>query len=85
MRAVGISRSTLERRFRAALDRSLWRRFAASRSNVPGELLLETDWPMLRVARECGLRDGRTPDGRLPPPRGRGPGRILAAASPLSG
>jgi LacI family transcriptional regulator len=59
VRAVGISRSTLERRFRSTLSRSPLEEIRRVQVERAQQLLVETDWPMLRVARESGLRDGR--------------------------
>ena len=59
VRAACVSRSTLERRFRAVLGRSPLDEILRVRVERVRQLLLETDWPMPRVAREAGFRDGR--------------------------
>jgi LacI family transcriptional regulator len=59
MKAVSLSRSTLERRFRTALGRSPLEEILRVRTERARQLLLETDWPMGEVARNAGLRDGQ--------------------------
>jgi LacI family transcriptional regulator len=57
--AVCLSRSSLERRFRAALGRSPLEEIRRVRVDRARRLLIETDWPMPQLAREAGFRDGR--------------------------
>jgi LacI family transcriptional regulator len=51
----GVSRSTLERRFRAALGRSPHDEIGRSRLKRVKTLLRETDWPVSRIAVEAGF------------------------------
>ena len=51
----GVSRSTLERRFRAALDRSPHDEIGRARMKRVKTLLRETDWPLARIAEATGF------------------------------
>jgi LacI family transcriptional regulator len=57
--AACISRSTLERRFRATLGRSPLDEIYRVRLERARHLLAETDLPMAQVAKESGFHDGR--------------------------
>jgi LacI family transcriptional regulator len=57
--AACVSRSTLERRFRATLGRSPQDEIYRVRLERARHLLAETDWPMAQVAKEAGFHDGR--------------------------
>lgn len=52
---AGVSRSTLERRFRAALDRSPHDEIGRARLKRVKTLLRETDWPLARIAEASGF------------------------------
>ncbi|RYG23446.1 DNA-binding transcriptional regulator [bacterium] len=52
---TGVSRSTLERRFRAALGRSPHDEIGQARLKRVKTLLRETDWPLARIAEETGF------------------------------
>jgi LacI family transcriptional regulator len=51
----GVSRSTLERRFRRALGRSPYDEIGRIRLKRVKSLLSETDWPLTRIAEETGF------------------------------
>ena len=57
-RAAGLSRSSLERRFRDQIGRTPAREIRRVRVEVARRRLVETDWPMTRVAEDAGFRDG---------------------------
>jgi len=57
--AACVSRSTLERRFRALLGRSPLQEIHRVRIERARQALIEHDWPMSRVARHAGFRDER--------------------------
>ena len=57
--AVCVSRSTLERRFRAVLGRSPLEEINRVRVERARQLLVETDWSLAQVARAAGFHDGR--------------------------
>jgi LacI family transcriptional regulator len=52
---TGVSRSTLERRFRATLGHSPQREIARTRLKRVMTLLRETDWPLSRIAEDAGF------------------------------
>ncbi|HEX7899748.1 MAG TPA: substrate-binding domain-containing protein [Planctomycetota bacterium] len=54
-RAAGVSRKTLETRFRAALGRTPRQEILRARLERVRDLLLRTDWPLKRVAAESGF------------------------------
>ena len=53
--ALSISRRSLERRFRQALDTSLRTEIVRTRIRRARELLEQTDWPVTRIAKESGF------------------------------
>jgi LacI family transcriptional regulator len=55
VRQVGLSRSVLQRRFRARLKRSLHQEIVAARIRRAEELLLKTDLPLTAVAERAGF------------------------------
>jgi LacI family transcriptional regulator len=55
--AVPIARRTLEKRFKAVLGRTLMSHVNHVRIQRAKELLLDTDWSMLRIALHCGFRN----------------------------
>jgi LacI family transcriptional regulator len=57
--AACVSRSTLERRFRATLGRSPLDEIYRVRLKRARQFLAETDWPMAQVAKESGFHVGR--------------------------
>ena len=54
-RAAGVSRKTLETRFRSALGRTPRQEILRARMERVRDLLLRTDWPLKRVAAESGF------------------------------
>jgi LacI family transcriptional regulator len=54
-RAAGVSRKTLETRFRSALGRTPRQEILRARLERVRDLLLRTDWPLKRVAAESGF------------------------------
>jgi LacI family transcriptional regulator len=54
-RRLSLSRSTLQRRFRAALGRTVHDEIVRVRLNRARELLAETDMPIARIAERCGF------------------------------
>ncbi len=52
---LGVSRSTLERRFRSALGRSPHEEIGRARLRRVQALLSETDWPLARIAEAAGF------------------------------
>jgi LacI family transcriptional regulator len=57
--ACGLSRSSLERRFRAALDRSPLAELLRQRVDCAKHLLAETDLSVKEIARAAGFHDTR--------------------------
>jgi LacI family transcriptional regulator len=57
MRYVGLSRRTLEVRFRKVMGRSVLEEITRSRLERARHLLLETDLPIQAVAESVGLKD----------------------------
>jgi len=55
-RRVGLSRTTLKRRFRAALNRSVQEEIAAVQLKRVQQLLAETELPLKAIARQTGFR-----------------------------
>lgn len=55
---AGLSRSALDRRFKAALGRTPAAEIMRCRLNRVRELLTSTDWTMSRIADACGFPDG---------------------------
>ena len=74
VRAVPVSRRTLEYRFREKVGRTIYDEIRRSRVERAKELLRRTDWPLARIAIESGFTDrgrlhaafnttvGRTPE-----------------------
>jgi LacI family transcriptional regulator len=54
-RAVGVSRRWLERHFRRVLDCSPHEVVLRERTETAKRLLLETDWPAMKIARSAGF------------------------------
>ncbi len=54
-RAAGVSRKTLELRFREALDRTPHEEILRARLERVRDLLSRTDWPLKRIAAESGF------------------------------
>jgi LacI family transcriptional regulator len=59
LRAVSISRRSLERRFQAALDRTVWEEIRRSHLERAKALLAGTALPMAAVAEQSGFSDPR--------------------------
>ncbi len=57
-RAAAVSRRALERRFRAALGRTVLQELMRRRIELAQERLRRTDWPMERVAEAAGFSSG---------------------------
>ena len=55
-REVGLSRSVLQRRFRALLKRSVHQEIIAAKVRRAQELLVKTDLPLIVVAERAGFR-----------------------------
>ncbi len=55
LRAAGVSRRTLEVRFREALGRTPHQELLRTRLERVSDLLVRTDWPLKRVASACGF------------------------------
>jgi len=82
-RAVGTSRRTLESRFRKHLGRTPLAMLHHYRLDRAARLLLETDWPLAKIADQCGYtavprlieafrrRFGQSPTDYRTPPGGR--------------
>lgn len=60
VRASGLSRRVLERRFRAHLGRTPAGHLLELRLARARELLVTTDWAIQRIADECGFTESRT-------------------------
>lgn len=58
-RAAGASRRVLERRFRGWLGRSILHEIRRVRTNEIARLLVETNWPIGRIADALGFEDDR--------------------------
>lgn len=58
-RAAGASRRVLERRFREGLGRSVLHEIRRVRANEIARLLVETNWPIGRIADALGFEDDR--------------------------
>ena len=58
-RAAGASRRVLERRFREELGRSVLHEIRRVRANEIARLLVETNWPVGRIADALGFEDDR--------------------------
>ena len=56
-RAVDVTIRSLQRRFRLALDRSVFDVISSSRMEYISRLLVETDWPISRIALDVGFSD----------------------------
>ncbi len=54
-RELALSRSTLQRRFRAALGRTLHDEIVRVRLKLARELLVETEMPIAKIAERCGF------------------------------
>lgn len=52
--AIGLSRCTLDRRFREALGTTVYEKILSVRLSKAKELLTATDWPLSKIAREAG-------------------------------
>jgi len=55
-KAVGVGRRSLEMRFRKALERTCYQEILRCRLDQAKAWLIETDWPMTRIARRCGFK-----------------------------
>jgi LacI family transcriptional regulator len=55
MKIAAISRRSLERRFRESVGRGIYQEIRRLRIERAKQLLAETDWPIMRVARESGF------------------------------
>lgn len=58
-KAAGASRRVLERRFREGLGRSILHEIRRVRANEIARLLVETNWPVGRIADALGFEDDR--------------------------
>lgn len=56
-RAVGLSRRTLEKRFKAVLGRSILQEIRLRRTELITRLLVETNIPIMQIARALGFSD----------------------------
>ena len=58
VQAIDVPRRTLERRFREAIGHSPAAELRRLRVERARQLLIETDWPLPRIARACGMTGG---------------------------
>lgn len=79
-RQVGLSRSVLQRRFRAVLKRSVHQEILAARIKRARELLVRTDLPLAQVAERAGFKHQEYMGAIFRARVGQTPAQLRAAA-----
>ncbi len=82
VRAAGVSRRTLELRFRAVLGRSPHEVIDRARLDRAKDLLRRTDWPLKRIAAASGFTYPEHLQAAFRRREGTSPGRYRARAAP---
>jgi LacI family transcriptional regulator len=77
-RSVGLSRSVLQRRFRALLKRSVHQEILAAKIKFARELLTKTDLPLTAVAERAGFKHQEYMGAVFKKRTGQTPGRVRA-------
>ncbi len=85
LREVGCSRSVLERRFRAHLDRSPQAEMREVQLHRVRQLLAETDWTLARIAEACGIEHPEYLSVLFKRQTGQTPGRFRQARQHAGG